>query len=76
MKVLIPPLPTGSEWTFEAIEQYDEAIGKVAASYRLDCYPHLLESIPAPSPFRLSRSVTRSASLLVRPSSVRASLAR
>ena len=41
------PLPTGSEWTFAAIEQYDEAIRKVAAGYKLDCYPHLLEVISA-----------------------------
>jgi spore cortex formation protein SpoVR/YcgB (stage V sporulation) len=38
-------LPVGSEWTFAAIEQYDQAIGRVAASYRLDCYPHVLEMI-------------------------------
>jgi len=38
-------LPAGSEWTIEAIEQYDEAIGRIAARYRLDCYPHLLEII-------------------------------
>ena len=43
----IPPLPLGSEWTFAAIEEYDLAIGKVAAHYRLDCYPHVLELISA-----------------------------
>ncbi|MBK9238488.1 MAG: SpoVR family protein [Rhodoferax sp.] len=43
----VAPLPTGSEWTFSSIEQYDEAIGKVAAHYRLDCYPHVLEMISA-----------------------------
>ncbi len=42
-----PTLPGGSEWTFEAIEQYDEAIGKIAKRYGLDCYPHLLEIISA-----------------------------
>lgn len=40
-------LPTGSEWTFEAIEEYDQAIGEVAARYQLDGYPHLLEVISA-----------------------------
>jgi len=51
MSAVIKPrmeqLPAGSEWTFEAIEKYDEAIGKVAARYKLDCYPHLLEVISA-----------------------------
>ncbi len=42
-----PALPTGSEWTFAALEQYDEAIGRVAADYQLDCYPHILEVISA-----------------------------
>ncbi|MES2771761.1 MAG: SpoVR family protein, partial [Pseudomonadota bacterium] len=42
-----PALPTGSEWTFEAINLYDEAIGQVAESYRLDCYRHQLEIISA-----------------------------
>jgi spore cortex formation protein SpoVR/YcgB (stage V sporulation) len=42
-----PPLPAGSEWTFEAIAEYDEAIGRVARDYKLDCYPHLLEVISA-----------------------------
>ena len=41
------PLPVGSEWTFLALEQYDKAIGRVAADYQLDCYPHLLEVISA-----------------------------
>ncbi|WP_296447058.1 SpoVR family protein [Rhodoferax sp. UBA5149] len=40
-----PVLPVGSEWTFAALEQYDQAIGRVAASYKLDCYPHVLEVI-------------------------------
>ena len=40
-------LPGGSEWTFEALEAYDEAIGRVAADYQLDCYPHVLEVISA-----------------------------
>ncbi len=42
-----PALPVGSEWTFAALEQYDEAIGRIAADYQLDCYPHILEVISA-----------------------------
>ena len=38
-------LPSGSEWTVDAIERYDEAIRSVAQEYGLDCYPHLLEII-------------------------------
>ncbi|WP_263770436.1 SpoVR family protein [Propionivibrio soli] len=44
---LAKPLPVGSEWTFEAITEYDEAIGEVAREYGLDCYPHILEVISA-----------------------------
>ena len=40
-------LPQGSEWTFEAIAEYDEAIREVAEGYGLDCYPHVLEIISA-----------------------------
>ena len=40
-------LPAGSEWTFPAIDAYDEAIGRVARDYALDCYPHVLEIISA-----------------------------
>lgn len=43
----IQPLPAGSEWTFEAIDQYDEAIGRIADAYGLDCYRHQLEIISA-----------------------------
>lgn len=43
----IPALPTGSEWTFEALDQYDAAIGELARAYGLDCYPHVLEIISA-----------------------------
>ena len=46
-ETLMPPLPTGSEWTFPAIDAYDEAIGRVARDYALDCYPHVLEIISA-----------------------------
>ena len=46
-ELMTKPLPVGSEWTFDAISQYDEAIGRVAEGYGLDCYPHLLEIISA-----------------------------
>ena len=41
----IQPLPGGSEWSFESIQAYDEAIAKIAKEYDLDCYPHVLEII-------------------------------
>jgi stage V sporulation protein R len=40
-------LPAGSEWSFESLAAYDEAIGRAAKAYGLDCYPHLLEVISA-----------------------------
>lgn len=40
-------LPVGSEWSFEALAAYDEALGRMAESFGLDCYPHLLEVISA-----------------------------
>ena len=43
----IAPLPVGSEWDFDALTRYDEAIGRVAQAYGLDCYPHVLEVISA-----------------------------
>lgn len=46
-KKTCPALPRGSEWTFAAIEAYDEAIRRVAADYALDTYPHVLEVISA-----------------------------
>jgi stage V sporulation protein R len=41
------PLPTGSEWSFESIEDYDAEIGRAAKHFGLDCYPHQLEIISA-----------------------------
>ncbi|HRO61094.1 MAG TPA: SpoVR family protein, partial [Burkholderiaceae bacterium] len=40
-------LPGGSEWTIEAIAQYNEAIGEVAERFGLDVYPHHVEIISA-----------------------------
>jgi stage V sporulation protein R len=38
-------LPTGSEWTFEALEQYDKAIASAAKDFGLGTYPVQLEII-------------------------------
>lgn len=38
-------LPSGAEWTFEAIGQYHEEIARVAAGYKLDTYPVQIEMI-------------------------------
>ncbi len=38
-------LPSGSEWSVEAIVAYDEAIGRIAKNYGLDTYRHQLEII-------------------------------
>jgi stage V sporulation protein R len=45
VKTKIKPLPTGSEWTFAAIEEYHQAIARVASEYKLDTYPNVLELI-------------------------------
>jgi len=41
------PLSSGAEWTPELIARYDAEIGRVAALYELDCYPHQIEIITA-----------------------------
>ena len=41
------PISTGSEWTFELIEQYDEEIAKIAQEFKLDTYPNQIEVISA-----------------------------
>ena len=38
-------LPTGSEWSFEALDRYDKAIAKTAKEFGLDTYPVQLEII-------------------------------
>ena len=40
-------ISTDSEWTFELINRYDEAIAGVAADYGLDTYPNQIEVISA-----------------------------
>jgi stage V sporulation protein R len=42
-----PALSSGSDWTAESIAEYDREIGRVAADYGLDCYPHQIEIITA-----------------------------
>ncbi|SUV86822.1 SpoVR family protein [Bordetella pertussis] len=39
------PISEGSEWTFELIQRYDEAISEIAREYRLDTYPNQIEVI-------------------------------
>lgn len=39
------PISTTSEWTFELIQAYDQAIGDIAAQYGLDTYPNQIEII-------------------------------
>jgi len=41
------PISTGSEWTFELIQKYDEEIAKCAAEFGLDTYPNQVEVITA-----------------------------
>ena len=38
-------ISTGSEWTFELIEKYDEAIAQIAREFKLDTYPNQIEVI-------------------------------
>lgn len=42
-----PPLPSGSEWSFDAIERYHTEIARVAAGYGLETYPVQIEIITA-----------------------------
>ena len=41
------PISTGSEWTFELIQKYDDEIAKCAAEFGLDTYPNQIEVISA-----------------------------
>jgi len=41
------PISTGSEWTFELIQQYDEEIARCAEEFGLDTYPNQIEVISA-----------------------------
>lgn len=39
------PISTGSEWTFELIQEYDRVIADIAQEFRLDTYPNQIEII-------------------------------
>jgi stage V sporulation protein R len=39
------PISTGSEWTFELIEEYDREIRLLAEEFKLDTYPNQIEII-------------------------------
>ena len=41
------PLSTGSEWTFELLQDYDREIGRIASDFNLDTYPNQIEVISA-----------------------------
>jgi len=40
-------ISTGSEWTFDLIQSYDDEIGIIAGEYGLDTYPNQIEVITA-----------------------------
>ena len=39
------PISTGSDWTFELLETYNEEIAKIAEEFGLDTYPNQIEVI-------------------------------
>ena len=40
------PIAEGSEWTFQALEDFEREIGRIAAdTYHLDTYPNQIEII-------------------------------
>ena len=39
------PLSTGSEWTFDLIQDYDKEIARLAKKFKLDTYPNQIEVI-------------------------------
>ena len=39
------PISTGSEWTFELLDDYDREIKRIAREYKLDTYPNQIEVI-------------------------------
>ena len=41
------PISTGSEWTFDLINEYDKELGRIAQSYELETYPNQIEIISA-----------------------------
>ncbi len=45
MAVQAQPISTTSEWTFELIAEYDQAIAEIAREFGLDTYPNQIEVI-------------------------------
>lgn len=41
------PLSTSAEWTFETLQAYEQAIGRIARDFGLDTYPNQIEVITA-----------------------------
>lgn len=41
------PLSTGSEWTYELLQDYDREIARIARAFKLDTYPNQIEIITA-----------------------------
>lgn len=41
------PISTGSDWTFERIQDYDREIARIAKTFKLDTYPNQIEVITA-----------------------------
>ena len=39
------PISTGSEWTFELIQEYDQELARLADRFRLDTFPNQIEII-------------------------------
>ncbi|MCS2609506.1 SpoVR family protein [Halomonas dongshanensis] len=39
------PIATGSDWNFETLARFDEALARLADEYRLDTYPNQIEVI-------------------------------
>jgi len=51
------PISTGSEWTFELINEYDREIALSAEKFELDTYPNQIEIISAAHTFGSSEDV-------------------
>lgn len=41
------PISTGSEWTFDLIQEYDRELARLADKFRLETYPNQIEVISA-----------------------------
>lgn len=45
MSVIRKPIATGSDWSFDVLARFDEALARLADEYRLDTYPNQIEVI-------------------------------